>query len=59
MRLYIRVSDYEDFLKLKDGDEYLKSVLLHLYPTVYFIKTQDVSELKQILDSKFINYTIK
>lgn len=59
MRLYIRISDYENFLKLKDSDEYLTNVLMHLYPTVYLIKTESVTELMHILDSKFINYTIK
>lgn len=39
--------------------EYLRRVLVHQDGNVYFIETDDTSEIRRLLDSQKIKYTIK
>lgn len=59
MKLYIRVGSLAKFQKLFDENEYLRKVLSPTNYNVYFIETDDLTEIESILKEKKINYAIK
>jgi len=44
---------------LHSESEYLRRVLVHQDGNVYFIETDDTTEIRRLLDSRKIKYTIK
>ena len=59
MRLYIRFSSLVKFQELYDWNEYLKKVLKQTGSNVYFIETDDLSEIKRLLNGRNIKHKIK
>ena len=57
MKLYIR--SLEKFQKLFDSNEYLQVILTPTNSNVYFIETDDLSEIKRLLNGNRIKYDIK
>lgn len=58
MKLYIRFGSLVKFQTLYDGNEYLKKVLTQTGSNVYFIETDDLSEIRRLLISRNINFEI-
>lgn len=58
MKLYIRFGSLARFQDLYDSSEYLQKVLSPTRSNVYFIETDDTSEIDRLLKSRNINYTI-
>jgi hypothetical protein len=59
MKLYIRVGSLAKFQNLFDSNEYLQVVLSQTNSNVYFIETDDLSELKRLLIGNNIKFEIK
>jgi len=59
MKLYIRFSSLVKFQELYDWNEYLKKVLKQTGSNVYFIETDDLSEIKRLLNGRNIKHKIK
>ena len=58
MKLYIRFWSLHKFQVLFDSSEYLRKVLTQTNSNVYFIETDDLSEINRLLKSRNINYKI-
>ena len=58
MKLYIRFRSLHKFQVLFDSSEYLRKVLTQTKSNVYFIETDDLSEINRLLKSRNINYKI-
>ena len=59
MKLYIRVGSLAKFQELYDSNEYLSEVLEPTNYNVYWIETDDLTEINRLLKSRNINYVIK
>lgn len=59
MKLYIRFSSLAKFQRLFDSNEYLQVILSQTNSNVYFIETDDLSELKRLLIGNNIKFDIK
>lgn len=58
MKLYIRFGSLSKFQDLFDSSEYLQNVLSQTRSNVYYIETDDTSEIVRLLKSRNINYAI-
>lgn len=58
MKLYIRFESLSKFQDLFDSNEYLRKVLSQTRSNVYYIETDDMSEIVRLLKSRNINYKI-
>ena len=58
MKLYIRFVSLSKFQDLFDSSEYLQNVLSQTRSNVYFIETDDHTEIVRLLKSRNINYKI-
>jgi hypothetical protein len=59
MKLYIRFGSLAKFQRLFDSNEYLQVILTPTRSNVYFIETDDLSELKRLLIENNIKFEIK
>ncbi len=59
MKLYIRFGSLAKFQSLYDNSEYLQAVLTPTNFNVYWIETDDTTEINRLLKSRNINYVIK
>lgn len=59
MKLYIRFGSLAKFQRLFDSNEYLRVILSQTNSNVYFIETDDLSELKRLLIGNNIKFEIK
>lgn len=59
MKLYIKLFSLTKFQNLFDDNKYLQKVLSETDSNVYFIETDDLSEIKRLLISNNIKYEIK
>ena len=58
MKLYIRFGSLAKFQRLFDSNEYLRVILSQTNSNVYFIETDDLSELKRLLIRNDIKFKI-
>lgn len=58
MKLYVRFGSLAKFQKLFDASEYLQTVLGQTMSNVYFIETDDLTEIRRLLISRNINFEI-
>lgn len=58
MKLYIRFGSLARFQDLYDSSEYLQEVLLQTRSNVYYIETDDHTEIERLLKSRSVNYAI-
>ena len=58
MKLYIRFGSLAKFQRLFDSNEYLQVILTPTRSNVYFIETDDLSEIKRLLNSNRIKFEI-
>ncbi len=58
MKLYIRFGSLMKFQTLFDSSEYLQKVLSQTRSNVYFIETDDLTEIRRLLISRNINFEI-
>lgn len=58
MKLYIRFGSLAKFQKLFDENEYLQKVLSPTNSNVFFIETDNLTEIVRLLKSRNINYKI-
>ena len=56
--MYIRFGSLLKFQDLFDSSEYLRKVLSQTRSNVYYIETDDTSEIVRLLKSRNINYSI-
>ena len=59
MKLYIRFGSLAKFQRLFDSNEYLRVVLTPTSSNVYFIETEDLSEVRRLLSGNNIKFDIK
>ena len=59
MKIYIRFRSLAKFQELFDENEYLQKVLSPTNPNVFFIETDNLTEIERLLKSRNINYVIK
>ena len=59
MTLYIRFGSLSKFQRLFDSNEYLQVILSQTRANVYFIETDDLSEVKRLLNGNNIKFDIK
>jgi hypothetical protein len=59
MKLYIKFGSLAKFQRLFDSNEYLRVILSQTNSNVYFIETDDLSELKRLLIGNNIKFDIK
>ena len=59
MKLYIRFGSLAKFQRLFDGNEYLQVILSQTKSNVYFIETDDLSEVERLLNGNNIKFDIK
>ena len=59
MKLYIKFGSLAKFQRLFDSNEYLQVILSQTNSNVYFIETDDLSELKRLLIGNNIKFEIK
>jgi hypothetical protein len=59
MKLYIRFGSLAKFQNLFDSNEYLQAVLTPTMSNVYFIETDDLTEIKRLLIGNNIKFEIK
>ncbi len=59
MQLYIKFGSLSKFQDLFDDNEYLKKVLRPTNYNVYWIETNNLTEIIRLLESNGINYKIK
>ena len=57
MKLYVK--SLAKFQKLFDSNEYLQAILTPTNSNVYFIETNDLSEVKRLLNGDNIKFDIK
>lgn len=58
MKLYIRWGSLRKFQDLFDSNEYMRKVLSQTRSNVYYIETDDHTEIVRLLKSRNINYKI-
>ena len=58
MKLYIRFGSLAKFQRLFDSNEYLQVVLSQTNSNVYFIETDDLTEVRRLLNSNRIKFDI-
>lgn len=58
MKLYIRFGSLAKFQQLFDSNEYLRVILSQTNSNVYFIETDDLTELKRLLIGNNIKFKI-
>lgn len=58
MKLYIRFGSLAKFQRLFDSNEYLQKVLSQTGSNVYFIETDDLTEIRRLLITRNINFEI-
>ena len=59
MKLHIRFGSLAKFQRLYDGNEYLQVILSQTNSNVYFIETDDLSEVRRLLSGNNIKFDIK
>ena len=59
MKLYIRFGSLAKFQRLFDSNEYLRVILSQTNSNVYFIETDDLSEVRRLLSGNNIKFDIK
>ena len=59
MKLYIRFGSLAKFQQLFDSNEYLQVILSQTNSNVYFIETDDLTEIKRLLIGNRIKFDIK
>jgi hypothetical protein len=59
MKLYIKFGSLSKFQDLFDNNEYLRKVLRPTNYNVYWIETNNLTEIIRLLESNGINYKIK
>ena len=59
MKLYIKFGSLAKFQRLFDNNEYLQVVLSQTKSNVYFIETDDLTEIRRLLNSNSIKFDIK
>ncbi len=59
MKLYIRFGSLAKFQNLFDSNEYLQAILSQTNLNVYFIETDDLTELRRLLIGNNIKFEIK
>ena len=59
MKLYIRFGSLSKFQRLFDSNEYLQVILSQTNSNVYFIETDDLEELRELLSDNNIKFDIK
>lgn len=59
MKLYIKFGSLAKFQRLFDSNEYLRVVLSQTNSNVYFIETDDLSEVRRLLSGNNIKFDIK
>lgn len=58
MKLYIRFGSLARFQDLYNSSEYLQKVLSQTRSNVYFIETDDTSEIERLLKGRNIKFDI-
>lgn len=58
MKLYIRFGSLAKFQRLFDSNEYLRVILSQTSSNVYFIETDDLTEIRRLLNSNRIKFDI-
>lgn len=58
MKLYIRFGSLAKFQRLFDSNEYLRVILSQTNSNVYFIETDDLTEIRRLLNSNRIKFDI-
>ena len=59
MKVYIRFGSLAKFQRLFDSNEYLQAILTPTNSNVFFIETDNLSELKRLLNGNNIKFNIK
>ena len=59
MKLYIRFGSLTKFQRIFDSNEYLQVILTPTRSNVYFIETDDLSEVRRLLSGNNIKFDIK
>ena len=59
MQLYIKFGSLSKFQDLFDDNDYLRKVLRPTNYNVYWIETNNLTEIIRLLESNGINYKIK
>ncbi len=59
MKLYIRFGSLAKFQQLFDNNKYLQAILSQTDSNVYFIETDDLSEVRRLLIGNNIKFDIK
>jgi hypothetical protein len=59
MKLYIKFGSLAKFQRLFDSNEYLQAILSQTNSNVYFIETDDLSEVRRLLIGNNIKFEIK
>ena len=59
MKLYIKFGSLAKFQQLFDSSEYLQAILSQTNSNVYFIETDDLSEVRRLLNGNNIKFDIK
>lgn len=58
MKLYVKIGSLKKFQELYDDNEYLRKVISPTMSNVYFIETDDLTEIRRLLISRNINFEI-
>jgi hypothetical protein len=58
MELYIKFGSLAKFQRLFDSNEYLQAILSQTCSNVYFIETDDLSEMRRLLIGNNIKFDI-
>lgn len=58
MKLYVNIFRLGRFLTLHSESEYLRRVLVHQDGNVYFIETDDTTEIRRLFVAIRIRYTV-
>lgn len=58
MKLYVKIGSLKKFQELYDDNEYLRKVISPTRSNVYFIDTDDLTEIRRLLISRNINFEI-
>ncbi len=59
MKLYIKFGSLAKFQRLYDSNEYLQVILTPTRSNVFFIETDDLSEVRRLLNGNNIKFEIK
>ena len=58
MKLYIKLRSLSSFQRLYDNNEYLQKILEPTSSNIFYIKTNDLSEINRLLIGNNIKYKI-